>query len=212
MRNGLSGIPVVVTLLLLISCSNEVSLNRDMIKLLADIDKSGYSAQNPFCAEAKLNFYDSSLKLTTEKNEIAVFENLIASTLLEFGDEEKAVAKGEDLMRKIPIYETEQRKAAMKGLAMAYLRLAERINCVRDHSVESCIFPIAGRGVHADKTSSEKAIELYEQILNSDPVDFESRWLLNIAYMTTGGYPQRVPSLFLIKGLDTDTSGSKIIY
>ena len=129
-------------------------------------------------------------------------------TLLELGDEEKAVEMGEDLIRKIPVYDLEQRKVAMKSLALAYLRLGERINCIKDHSGESCIFPIAGRGVHADKTGSEKAIELYEHILNSDPVDLESRWLLNIAYMTTGGYPQQVPPPFLIKGLDTDTSAA----
>lgn len=190
----------------MISCSNEVAPNREMINLLSGIEKSNYNSQNSFCSEAKLDFYDSSLRVSRGKDDVIVLENLIVLTLLELGNEEKAVKMGEDLVRKIPVYDIEPRKMAMKSLAMAYLRLGERINCITYHSVESCIFPIAGKGVHADKTSSAKAIELYEQILNSDPTDFESRWLLNIAYMTTGGYPREVPPLFLIKGLDTDTS------
>jgi hypothetical protein len=46
----------------------------------------------------------------------------------------------------------DQRKVALRTLALAYLRLGERINCIKDHSGQSCIFPIAGSGVHGDKT------------------------------------------------------------
>ena len=44
-------------------------------------------------------------------------------------------------------------------------------------------------GMHQDKTPSEKAIEIYKTLLADNPGDLESRWLLNIAYMTIGGYP-----------------------
>ncbi len=205
-NNTLFRIPMGIMLLLMVSCVNEVSPNKEMIDLLAEIDKRNYNPKNAFCSEAKLEFYDSSLQRASGKDEVIKLKNLILLTLLELGDEKKAVAMGEDLLRKIPVYDMEPRKVAMKSLALAYLRLGERINCVKDHSGESCIFPIAGRGVHADKTGSEKAIALYENILNSEPLDLESRWLLNIAYMTTGGYPQQVPLPFLIKGLDTDTA------
>src|SRR5436190_8987383 len=194
-HNVLSWITIVSTLFLLISCSNEVSPNKEMIDLLSAIDKSGYNPKNAFNAEAKLNYYDSLFKTAKDKDGADTLENLVALTLLELGNEEKAVETGEDLIRKIPVYEIEKRKVAMKTLALAYLRLGERINCIKDHSVESCIFPIAGRGVHADKTSSGKAIELYQQILSNDQADLESRWLLNIAYMTIGGYPDQVPAL-----------------
>jgi hypothetical protein len=195
---------VTMVLLLFISCSEGVSINSEMINLLSSVEKGNYNVQNTFCAGARLNFYDSSLKAARENNEIIALENIIVLTLLEVGDEQTAVKKGEALIKKIPVYEIEQRKVAMKSLAIAYLRLGEKINCINDHSGESCTFPIAGKGVHSDKTSSEKAIALYEHVLNSDPVDLESRWLLNIAYMTTGGYPQQVPVPFLIKGLDDE--------
>ncbi|MEO8765789.1 MAG: CRTAC1 family protein, partial [Ginsengibacter sp.] len=42
-------------------------------------------------------------------------------------------------------------------------------------------------------------------LLADDPNDLESRWLMNIAYMTTGGYPQQVPPSLLLKVVDDDT-------
>ncbi|MDP9081192.1 MAG: CRTAC1 family protein, partial [Bacteroidota bacterium] len=49
---------------------------------------------------------------------------------------------------------------------------------------------------HMDKSGSEQAIVLYEKILKENPDDYESRWLLNIAYMTIGSYPARVPPAY----------------
>jgi len=46
---------------------------------------------------------------------------------------------------------------------------------------------------------------VYEKILKDDPNDLESRWLLNIAFMTLGDYPKSVPKEFLIPNLDADT-------
>ncbi len=92
----------------------------------------------------------------------------------------------------------DQRQSIMKDLAIAYLRLGERMNCINNHSAESCIYPIANGGIHKDKTGSEKAIEIYKALLLDNPGDLESKWLLNIAYMTIGGYPQQVPPQFLL--------------
>lgn len=193
-------------LLLSISCQHKEEPNKEMINLLGELNKKGFNSKNFFSAQAKLNFYDSSLKEETQNDHRIILQNLIVLTLLEAGNEEKAVKIGEELLNKIPVYQVSQRKVAMKSLAIAYIRLGEKINCIKDHSGESCTFPIVGKGVHGDKTSSQKAIELYAQILNSDPVDLESRWLLNVAYMTTGGYPGQVPVPFLIKGLDARDS------
>jgi hypothetical protein len=176
-----------------------------MINMLSDVAKSGYTAQNPFCSEARINSYASSLKAVSGADDSVALEYLMAKTLLELGNEEKTAEVCENLLQKVAVNDIKG-QIVMKNLAIAYLRLEERRNCINDHSGESCIFPIAGRGLHADQRGSKKAIELYEHILKNDPRDLESRWLLNIAYMTTGGYPQQVPPVFLIKGLDADTS------
>ena len=93
---------------------------------------------------------------------------------------------------------------------MSYLRLGERNNCVNNHSSASCIFPIQGKGIYTDPYATQKAIQVYQDILQRDSGDLASRWLLNIAYMTIGEYPGNVPARWLIPGLDTDTSTVKV--
>lgn len=193
-------------LLLFASCVHENHPNKEMVGLLASIARSEYSPRNNFCPEAKLHFYDSLLAKASNAGDSMFLEYSIARTMIELGDEEKAMQRSAWLIKRMPVYEVSHKLAVMKNMAIACLRIGERSNCIRSHTGESCVFPIAGRGIHADKTGSLKAIELFEQILTNDPGDLESRWLLNIAYMTTGDYPGGVPPAFLIKGLDADTA------
>ena len=91
-------------------------------------------------------------------------------------------------------------------LALAYLRLGEEINCVKNHSGKSCIVPVIGDGIQTSQENTKRAIEIYKAILEKYPEDLGSRWLLNIAYMVIGSYPQNVPEQYLIRGLDGDSS------
>jgi tetratricopeptide (TPR) repeat protein len=184
---------------LLGSCQDETTPNQEIVDVLQTIDKYEDNPDNPFSPEAILRVNDSLLKITTEKADVMKFKYRKASALLELGQEQKAVDVFLELLNETPASETGQRSFLMKDLAMAYLRLGERTNCFHHHTAESCIFPISMAGVHQDKTASQKAIELYKQLLANDPADLESRWLLNIAYMTIGGYPQQVPPALLVK-------------
>ena len=87
-------------------------------------------------------------------------------------------------------------------LGVAYMRFGETQNCCKRHSPESCILPIRGEAIHTDKTGSTKAIECFEKVLEvaeeENAVTRESRWLLNLAYMTLGEYPDGVPDQYLI--------------
>jgi hypothetical protein len=89
-------------------------------------------------------------------------------------------------------------KALHEGLAISYMRIGEQINCRDNHTTESCLFPIKGGGIHKNKMGSQKAIEIYKEILKVFPNDLQSKWLLNVAYMTLGEYPTNVPPQFLI--------------
>lgn len=95
-------------------------------------------------------------------------------------------------------------RAFYELLALAYLRTGELENCIANHSAESCILPIRGEGIHRLTTGSEQAIRLYEKLLAADANDLNSRWLLNVAYMTLGQYPDAVPPEYLIPGLAPD--------
>jgi hypothetical protein len=82
--------------------------------------------------------------------------------------------------------------------AVAFLRMGEQENCVGRHMAESCLFPLSEAARHALPRGSRGAIALFEEQLRENPQDLASRWLLNIAYMTLGEHPAKVPPAFLI--------------
>ena len=82
--------------------------------------------------------------------------------------------------------------------AMCYLRLGEQENCISNHNADSCLMPIRGDGVHKLQRGSRAAIGLLSQHLKHFPTDLRARWLLNLACMTVGDYPDKVPENWLI--------------
>ncbi len=192
---------------LLASCRQKQDSNQQMVKRLQLQNQFETNAANPYSSAAVLKHEDSIINNAARG--AGLFQIYIdkANTLLQLGQEQKAVALLDSLHHAFtPDYL--QRQAVLKSLALAYLRLGERTNCINNHTAEACLFPISGSGVYTDKTAAEKAITLYEQLLKADPDDYESLWLLNIAFMTTGGYPQQVPAQYLLKMTDTDTDKS----
>lgn len=101
-----------------------------------------------------------------------------------------------------------QTRPIYRLLGLAYLRLGERENCIKHHSSESCILPIQGAGVHTDKSGSRNAAEIYRAMAYRFPQDLESRWLLNVAHMTLGSYPEGISyGRLRIPGIEaTDTT------
>jgi hypothetical protein len=77
--------------------------------------------------------------------------------------------------------------------AITWLRVGELENCVGHHACSSCIAPIAPGGVHVEREGSERAFDLYRELCEQFPDDVESRWLLNLAAMTLGRWPDQVP-------------------
>ncbi|TMA21325.1 MAG: VCBS repeat-containing protein, partial [Deltaproteobacteria bacterium] len=81
------------------------------------------------------------------------------------------------------------------------------------HNAESCLLPVRGKGVHEMRRGSTEAVKLYAKLLADPATDPENvpsyRWLLNLGYMTLGGYPAEVPKRWLIAP-ETFDSGSDI--
>ena len=92
----------------------------------------------------------------------------------------------------------ESKRNLLSIQGIAHMRYGEIQNCVQNHNHQSCFIPIAGGGIHTLPAGSESAIKIYEQLLKEFPEDLESRYLLNIAYMTLGKYPQGVPAQYRI--------------
>jgi len=86
-------------------------------------------------------------------------------------------------------------------LSVSYLRLGEQENCIHHHNGESCIIPITGGGIYTITEATESAIDEYTNILEQYPDHLLSKWLLNIAYMALGHYPDSIPQQHLISTL-----------
>jgi hypothetical protein len=83
-------------------------------------------------------------------------------------------------------------------LGIIALRRGEVANCLECLGPTSCIFPIAGDAIHTQPAGSREAIKHFTAYLESAPGDLRVRWLLNLAYMTLGEHPARVPPRYLI--------------
>ncbi len=58
--------------------------------------------------------------------------------------------------------------------------------------------PMPHGRAYAKTTDAEKAVEHFLRYLKERPEELEVKWLLNLAYMAVGGYPDKVPREHLI--------------
>lgn len=195
---------LVVALGFTIIASSQSSSHDEMVQILERIKQKNNNIQNPFNPEVKIAYCDSVLKIGINNQDSYLWASK-ASLLLMKGEEQQAVNIYENVLSKLDFMPTD---AVFSESGIAYMRLGERSNCMLNHTGSSCIFPIKNDGVHKLQTGSRKAIETYKTMLKMHPDDLESKWLINIAYMTLGEYPQKVPKNLLIPGLNADSVAS----
>jgi FG-GAP-like repeat/ASPIC and UnbV len=82
--------------------------------------------------------------------------------------------------------------------AVASLRRGENDNCIMCRGESSCILPIAKAAQHLYPEGSRTAIAHFTEYLEKFPNDLEARWLLNLAHMTLGEYPDKVEPRYLV--------------
>jgi hypothetical protein len=80
---------------------------------------------------------------------------------------------------------------AMQGVAA--LRRGETDNCIACIGPSSCIFPLVPEARHVRPSGSRDAVAHFTAYLKERPEDMGVRWLLNVASMTLGEYPDKVP-------------------
>ena len=78
------------------------------------------------------------------------------------------------------------------------LRRGETDNCVLCRGESGCILPISASAVHTNPIGSQTAIQHFNEYLAQFPSDLEVQWLLNVAHMTLGEYPDKVDPRFRI--------------
>ncbi len=62
------------------------------------------------------------------------------------------------------------------------------------HNDECCVFPLKGGGVHSEKPRRTRRRRASSTTSRSSPTTSDARWLLNIAAMAAGTYPDGVPA------------------
>lgn len=178
--------------------------NQKMAALLENIARKINTPANGYAAQAKIAHFDSLINVASNPNQKINAVMKKAIILLEYGDEATSVSLFEQILRFVG-NQKEARIPTLYWLGTAYMRLAERNNCVSGHSADACIMPLKNSGIHQDKTAARKAIEIFETYLTEAPDDKnynDGLWLLNIAYMAVGEYPNKVPKKWLVPGLD----------
>jgi hypothetical protein len=133
-----------------------------------------------------------------------ILRHRLAVQLMREGDTDASLTELETLLGELesfPVPLPPERKARMLAILMrtigvTALRLGEQENCIAAHSAESCLFPIRGAGVHRHERGSRRAIEALTRQLEIEPTSIDARWLINLAYMTLGEYPDSVPPAY----------------
>ena len=166
--------------------------------------------QNPFLNHRAAEIFRQQLEeLLQRKGEntptpgqIAAARYKYAYELLHAGESAAAVREFETLRKFIAegkVNLTPDKLALVRlNTMVSYLRLGEQDNCLLNHTTASCIMPIQPGGFHKIERGSRGAIELLMEQLREDPNDLRAGWLLNLAYMTLGEHPDKVPGKFLI--------------
>ena len=181
----------------------EPESTRRMAALLQQIIRDADPMRNPFRSTEQVALLRVNLTRATDPEKIIFLHIQLAQQLLNMGHSEEALWENETaerLMRQnnIPVEDVHILPDLLNVRALCYLRMGEQENCLLNHNADSCLFPIAGGGVHQLQRGSRGAVTVLNQLLDKFPGDLRARWLLNIAYMTLGEYPGKVPPKRLI--------------
>jgi hypothetical protein len=168
----------------------------EMIDRLRRIDEQMDVQQNPYESARRALMYEALARAETRPEVKLDWMRRHAIELLNAGESLRAAERFEAIeqeeARLGDSHEQDLRTTQILK-AMSWLRHGEQENCITNHTIDSCLLPIQGRGIHQLRRGSTEARTLLTRILEKDPERLDARWLLNIASMTLGDYPQGVP-------------------
>lgn len=173
-----------------------------MAALLERLVQETDPMQNNFLNAERVQMLEQALKTTTDPNQLINLKPLYAIELLRLGNSEAALkefASFKEYAKANNVNMGAQNENMLENLvAVTQLRIGEQDNCISNHTALSCLFPIAREGVHKYVRGSEAAIQTLTNTLRRFPKDQQAKWLLNVAYMTLGKYPEQVPPQYLL--------------
>ena len=203
----------ILMLSILLTCwgceSTELKSHQEMIRILSEKSEM----VNP-----EINLYANKKRLAWLQNQIfddhisaaLQHQSVIANEMLNAGYTQQSIDQYNDVLYTIDSLKINPPESFMTAihdlLAITHFRHGEETNCLDGHNAESCIMPIRGAGIHRNKNNAEIAINIYKSLLEKNPKDYVYRWLINLAYMVKGDYPDKVPHRWLIPQLTPSDS------
>ncbi|NNE35956.1 MAG: CRTAC1 family protein [Rhodothermales bacterium] len=171
----------------------------EIVLELASIADSLNPIDNPWANEERLAFFTSQ-PVPDDPVDRLQLQGMVAREFLNSGRSELAVnafSRMLETVQRYPELAPDGYDATLQSMAgLSYLRLGEQQNCLTNHSGGACILPIDEESVHKARKGSEGAVRIYSELLEADPDDLESQWLLNIAHATLGNHPNGVDERF----------------
>lgn len=114
------------------------------------------------------------------------------------GEMDSAIAQFEAALRTASAGAPKLLPEVEEMLGVAHLHRSGAANDIYRHPGELCLFPLRPGVSYAKTADSQKAAQHFLASLKLRPGDIETRWLLNLAYMTMGKYPAGVPKEHLM--------------
>jgi len=169
-----------------------------VVEMLARIAERGASPLND---EGRIADYRRTLAETRDPRQRVGLNFALGRELLSLGRTEEAIERFLEIRS---IFESaggqvnpKLQRELGEQLAVAYLRLGEQENCIERHTASSCILPLDPEAQHRLERGSRAAYQELAELLRSQ-TSLGYRWLLNIAAMTLGEYPDGVPEKWRI--------------
>ncbi len=173
---------------------------RAMANLLAKLEKQLSVGTNPFANAARVESLENQIGESEDAAEQLRLRFVLGQEQLKAGRTEEGVANliavFSVIYKNRENVEEESLLEAWKAVGMGYLWHGELINARNNASTVSGDFPIAGAAIHMDDQGSRAAVRVYEALLKEYPDELGAVFLLNLAHMNVGEYPEKVPLLY----------------
>ena len=167
-----------------------------MVERLAGISREVDPLVVPYFSGPTADLVKKRLLTITAPGPRATMQWRYATALLNDGRSQDAILALDEMGRMLAEHGLSPKPEDVTKIsllrAISWLRLGEQDNCLANHNADSCLLPIRGGGVHTQTRGSREAIKVLQDILDTDPNPY-AIWLYNIAYMTLGEYPDKVP-------------------
>jgi FG-GAP-like repeat/ASPIC and UnbV len=177
-----------------------------MVERLAPLSLETDPERNRFANEAIVQALLQAPRPTRADNRL-LFDRQVAEQLLYAGRHREAIERFTVLLEELVDFQStappsqrapESFRIGVEDLlAVSYLRLAERRGCLTEGQATDCAIP-APENPWRTTAEIQSAIEIYLRTLEESPNALGPRWMLNLAHMMIGGFPEQVPDRWRI--------------